>query len=68
MKNFQTDLICSACGLIDEKQLHLMQCQILTEYDNENTHDTNHKEIYSSDIKLMFTTTSLMKNRMNIVN
>ena len=51
MKNYQTDSRCSACGLSDENQLHLMQCQVLNQYDHKNTHDTDHKKIYSSDIK-----------------
>ena len=68
MKQNEIDLSCSACGLSEENQLHLLQCQVLNGYDNKNTHEIEHEEIYSQDVKQMFIATSAMKNRLDIFN
>ena len=39
MKYNHDEVLCSACGLCDETQLHLMQCKVINENYNENTHE-----------------------------
>ena len=67
MKNNHDEVLCSACGLCDETQLHLMQCKVINENDNENTHENDHEGIYSTDINAMFRVTKAMKHRMKIL-
>ena len=43
MKNNHDEVLCSACGLCDETQLHLMQCKVINENYNENTHENGHE-------------------------
>ena len=67
MKNNHDEIVCRACGLCDETQLHLMQCKVINENDNENTHENDHEGIYSPDINAMFRVTKAMKRRKKIL-
>ena len=66
MKNNHDEVLCRACGLFDETQLHLMQCKVLDENDNQNTHDIDYTSIYSADINEMFIATKAIQHRMKI--
>ena len=67
MKNNHDEVFCSACGLCDETQLHLLQCKVINKNYKENTHENNHENIYSPDINKMFMVTKVMKHRMKIM-
>ena len=57
-------LKCSACGLIDENQMHLMQCPMLNQNNIEEAHQTKYIDIFSEDIMQMKAAGKILKTKM----
>ena len=47
------DLKCSACGLEEETQMHILQCKIINQNDIKETHAIDFTDIFSDDLVKM---------------
>ena len=65
MKNSNLkDLKCSACGLEEESQMHLMQCEKLNRDNIEEAHEIKYSDLYSEDLLKIKLAGNYLKSKM----
>ena len=64
MKKDNQDLTCSACGIEDETQMHLLLCESLKQNSSDEAHEITYTDLFSDDITKIKGVGNTLKSKM----